>query len=260
MVDAVTIPVKTLGACGIVALATAACAPMRMSAQAGYTQTAVSGQIALESDGGGSSSSKQDIESAFGLGDAQGSPWLRAQAHFGVPVLTASGFWLKESGTGVLDASFGGLPVATPVATDLELGCGKFSLVFGIDAGPVKLSPGLAIDVFDIDFRATETTLGNREEIDELLAVPMLLLRAEAPLEALNFVAEIGYLETPEVDGNDGSFLDVEAMIECVVLGQCSVIAGYRLLDLDAKGETDSDSFVTDLQIRGWFVGGGIRF
>jgi hypothetical protein len=260
MVGAVTMRAKTLGVCALL-LTVAGCAPLRTKVQAGYTQTAVSGDMALES---GSSSSpalaSQDIESAFGLGDAQGAPWLRAQVDFGVPVLTGSGFWLKETGTGVLDENFGGLPTATPVASDLDLGCGKFSCSFDIDIGPVKIAPGLAVDVFDLDFTVTEISLGNREEIDEIVAVPMLFLRAEASLDVLGFVGEVGYLDSPEIDGNEGKFLDVEAMIECAVLEHGILVMGYRLLDLDANGEADEDSFAVDLQIRGWFVGGGIRF
>jgi hypothetical protein len=262
MVGAVS-PIKRLGPCAVLALAMAGCAPVRMTAQAGYTQTAVSGEIALESGGGSSSSpatSTQDVESAFGLGDQQGSPWLRAQADLGVPVLAASGFWLHDSGTGVLDESFGGLPAGTPVATVLELGCGKFSCTFDIDLGPVKLSPGLAVDVFDFEFRATETTLGNREEIDEILAVPMVFLRAEGSHSVFGFTAEAGYLETPEIDGSQGRFFDIEAMVECAVLAQGHLVVGYRLLDVDGKGESGADSFAIDIQIRGWFVGGGIRF
>src|SRR5262245_8896349 len=192
MVAAVTIPKKTLGACGILLLTATGCAPLRVSAQAGYTQVAVSGDMALESgSSSGPPQTSQDIESAFGLGDEQGSPWLRVQFDCGVPVLTASGFWLKETGTGVLDENFGGLPTATPVTSDLDLGVGKFSCTFDIEFGPVKLSPGLAVDVFDLEFSVTEISLGNREEIDEILAVPMLFLRGEASLDVLGFVAEV---------------------------------------------------------------------
>ena len=263
MVSAVTIPTKTLAACGVLLLTAAACAPVRCKAHAGYTQVAVSGDMALESGGSSSGNpptSSQDIESAFGLGDQQGSPWLRMEADFGVTVLTASGFWLRETGTGVLDENFGGLPTATPVASELDLGCGKFSCTFDIELGPVKLAPGLAVDVFDLEFRVTEISLGNREEIDEILAVPMLFLRSEASLSVFDFIAEVGYLDTPEVDGNEGKFLDVEAMVECAVFEHGSIVAGYRLLDLDANGDADEDSFAIDLQIRGWFVGGGTRF
>jgi hypothetical protein len=261
MVPAVTIPTKTLGACGILLLTAAGCAPLRITAQAGYTQTAVSGRMGLESGSSGSPpQTSQDIESAFGLGDQQGSPWVRVQADFGVPVLTASGFWLKETGTGVLDENFGGLPTATPVVSDLDLGCGKFSCTFDIELGAVKLSPGIAVDVFDLDFKVTEISLGNSEEIDEILAVPMAFLRGEVTLDVLGFVAEVGYLDSPEIEGNKGKFLDAEAMIECAVLNQVSLVAGYRLLDLDANGKAGEDAFAIDLQIRGWFLGGGIRF
>ncbi|HEX5050886.1 MAG TPA: hypothetical protein VFZ65_03860 [Planctomycetota bacterium] len=237
----------------------AACAPVGVTAQAGYAQVALRGDIALTDDMG-SGGTRQDFDSAFGLGDERGSPFVRAQVDFGVPVLTASGFWLRESGSGVLDETFGGLPAATPVDSDLELTVGKFSCTADIDLGPVTVSPGLAVDVFDLYFRVREQALGNSEEIDDILALPMLFVRVEGRFGGLRLGADCGYLEIPDLDRNNGRFFDLEALAEWTVLSEASVFCGYRFIDLDAKGDTDTQSFAVDLQIRGWFVGGGLRF
>jgi hypothetical protein len=239
----------------------AACSPIGVTAQAGFTQMTVGGDIALATGTGGTGSApRQDVGTAFGLGDPQGSPYLRAQADLGTAVLTASGFLIRESGRGELDASFGGLPASTPVFTDLQLGCAKLSCTFDIDLGLVKVSPGLAMDVFDIRFRAEEQTLGNAEEIDEVVGVPLLFLRAEGGIGVVDLTAEIGYLEVPRIDSAKGRFLDAELMASVSVLPLAHLFAGYRHIDLDATGDTGTDSFGVDLQVRGWMIGGGLRF
>jgi hypothetical protein len=239
----------------------AACAPIAWTAQAGYMQLELGGDIALASGTGGTGDApKQDVGTAFGLGDQRGSPYLRAQADFGSIVLTASGFQFRESGRGQLDASFGGLPAATPVATELKFGCAKLSATFDIDLGPVKVSPGLAMDVFDLEFRAEELSLGNAEVIDEVVGVPMLLLRAEAGIGIVDLVGEVGYLETPRIRSSKGRFLDVELMAECPVSSSVRLFAAYRFIDIDAKGDTGTESYGIDLQVRGFVVGGGLRF
>lgn len=238
-----------------------ACSPIGWTVQAGYMQLAVGGDIALANGTGGTGGApKQDVGTAFGLGDRRGSPYLRAQADLGSFVLTASGFELRESGQGSLDASFGGLPAATPVATDLTFGCAKLSATYDIDLGPVKLSPGLAMDVFDLEFRAEELSLGNAEVIDEVVGVPMLLLRAEAGLGVVDLVAEVGYLETPRIRNSEGRFVDAELMAACSILPLVHLFAGYRFIDIDGTGDTGTESYGIDVQVRGFVLGGGLRF
>ncbi len=221
----------------------------------------VSGDIALTSGTGGvTAAASQDIESAFGLGDPQGSVYVRGQADFGVPVVTLSGFQFDEKGEGMLESTFGGLSASTPVNTELEFANVKISCSFDIDLGPIKLSPGILVDVFDLHFKATETTLGNSEEIDELVPVPMLFLRGQADLPVGSLIVEVGYLDTPEKDNSKGRFFDLEAMVECNLSPMIEVFAGYRRIDIGARGETDVDSFDVDLTIDGWMIGGGVRF
>ncbi len=231
------------------------------SAMVGYTQMAVSGDIGLSTGiGGVPSTARQDIESAFGLGDEVGSPYARGQADLGFAVLTASGFLFEESGSGVLNSDFGGISASTPVDTTLDFFNAKASLTFDIGVGPVTLAPGLAVDVFDVEFTARETTLNTSESIDELLFAPLIYLRAEVELGGLTGIGEIGYLQTPEVDGAEATVLDAELMLQLELASNLGLFAGYRLLDLDGYGESGDESFDIDLQIRGWMVGGVLRF
>ena len=247
---------------GLLALfALTACAPIGWTAQAGYMQVAVGGNFALASGTGGiGSAPEQDIGTAFGLGDQRGSPYLRVQADLGSVVLTASGFQFQESGQGQLDASFGGLPAATLVSSDLQFGCAKLSATFDVDLGPVKLSPGLAMDVMHIEFRAEELTTRSAEVIDEVVGVPLLFLRAEAGVGIVDLVGEVGYLQVPRSGTSTGRFLDAELLAECTVLPLLHLFAGYRFIDIAATGDTGTESYGIDLQVRGWLIGGGLRF
>jgi hypothetical protein len=238
----------------------AGCAPVATSLQAGFTQVSVDGDIALaEGTNGTGGVPAQDLRSAFGLGDPQGSPYLRGVFDFGGPVVTASGFIFSEKGRGTLDANFGGLPAATPVASSLDFGVLKLTGSYDFDLGPVTLSPGLAFDVVDLDFTVEELSLGNREEIDEVVGVPMLFLRTSGELGPVTAVGEIGYVEA-EIDSSKGSFLEVEAFLEVSVSSRLHLFAGYRYIDFDATGDTGTDSFDVDLVVRGWSIGGGIDF
>ncbi|MCC7064014.1 MAG: hypothetical protein IT456_14490 [Planctomycetes bacterium] len=237
------------------------CSTVGVTGQVGYTNMSVGGNMALASGTGGvPSSANQDVGSAFGLGEGQGSPYLRGQIDCGVPVFTASGFLFEEAGSGVLNATFGGLSASTPVNSTLEFANLKLSSTFDIDLGPVKVSPGLGLDLFDLRFKATETTLGNSEEIDELVPVPMLFVRGEADLFLCSLVAEAGYLQTPDINGTKASCLDLEAMLEWSLAPMVQVFAGYRRIDIDWRGETDTESYDLSLTVDGWMIGGGLRF
>jgi hypothetical protein len=239
----------------------ASCTSYGATGQAGFAYMKVGGGLALDSGTGGSVASiEQDIDSAFGLGDAQGSPYLRGQIDAGVPVLTASVFWLKESGQGQLDDPFGGLVTGTTVDTQLDLTVAKIAATFDFDLWLLKLSPGILFDVFAIDFDARESVLGSSEDIDEMVFVPMPFLRAEAGFGPVNATAEIGYIDVSGLDNSGGRFLDFEAMIEFYPLPLGHLFTGYRYIGIDANGDSGTESFATDLQIQGWVLGGGLRF
>jgi len=238
----------------------ASCASYGLTGQVGYARMKVGGDLALDSSGGSSGAIEQDVESAFGLGDSQGSPYFRGQVDAGGPVFTGSLFWLREDGQGQLQDAFGGLPAGTAVASRLDLGVAKLSAVYDFDLGPIKLSPGVLFDVFALDFSARELTLGSSEEIDDVVFVPMPFVRAEGGLGPITAVGEIGYLEVSNLGDNEGQFLDIEATIEVHPIPLGHLFVGYRYLGIDGSGDTGDEAFATDLQIQGWVIGGGIRF
>lgn len=238
----------------------AACATPRFAVDAGYTQMKVAGTVALaNSIGSLNGAVEQGIDSAFGLGDQRGSPFLRVDAAFGGPELFASGFSFAEHGRGVLAANFGGIASATPVNSEFELLATKIGAAWSFDLGPASIAPGLAFDVFDFDFRASDS-VGNAEIIDELVAVPVLMLRAEGGLGPVRLRGEVGYIEGRGSEGSTNRFLDAEAAVSWSPAASWHVLAGYRHIGVDATGETDTQTFAIDIDLRGWFVGGGIAF
>ena len=175
-------------------------------------------------------------------------------------MLTGSAFSVSEEGSGTLATTFGPLSAGTAVRSKLDLANAKVSLTHDFGFGPVKISPGLAVDVVDFRLTASEPTFGNEGEIDEFLPLPMLFCRAEGDIGVVAILAEVGYLDVPEVEGAEVALLDLEAMLEWRVLPTVQLFAGYRLIDVDGFGETSDTSFGLDVQLEGWFIGGGIRF
>jgi hypothetical protein len=226
---------------------------------AGYTQVAVSGDLGLTTGTGGVSN-VQDIEPAFGLGDDQGSPYVRAEADLGFARLTGSAFRFEESGEGVIDGAFGNIPSGTQTRSNLEFTNVKASLGFDFGLGPVSISPGLALDVFDMQFVARDPVSQATEEFDDVLFLPLLNLGAEVELFGIAAAAEIGYLKTPEIDNAETEVLDFEAMLRWDFGSNLGVFAGYRYIDLQGEGETGGDSVDVNFQVSGWTIGGMLRF
>jgi hypothetical protein len=241
-----------------VSLAASACSSWSGTGEVGYARLALRGDLALD-DAGDGSTSEQSLRSAFGLGDDRGAPYARGRLDVGPLALSGSVMSLQENGEGVLQSRFGGLVAGTPVASDLDVAIGKLAAAFDLRFGPLHVQPGLAMDVVDLDFTVRETVLGNREEIDELLGVPLLFLRGEVAAGDFLATAELGYLDIT-AEGDGGRFLDAEARLQWTPVTPVSLAVGYRHLGIDAKGDTNAGQVGVDLTLSGWFVGGGLRF
>jgi hypothetical protein len=232
-----------------------ACTPVAVTAEVAYARLRVDGDLAIDSG----SAAAQDIEAAFGLGSERDAPYARVTADFGGPELRASGFLLREGGAGVLSSAFGGLPAGTAVTAALELGNAKLVADWPLALGAVTVAPGVAFDVFAIDFRATSSP-GNYEEVDDVVGVPLPFVRAAAALGDARVGVEVGWLDASDLTGTAARFADLEASAGWQLSPRWSLAAGYRWLSADAEGETATDTVAIDLRVHGWFVGGGIVF
>jgi hypothetical protein len=242
------------------ALACTSCQQVKVTAEGGYTQMAIEGDMALDVVSGGGAGSLRQDESAFGLGDPQGSPYVRAKVDFGVPVLKASGFLFEEQGQGRLTANFGNITAGTDVRTDLDFTNVKGSLTFEIPLGPLSLAPGVAVDFIDLDMVVQDTLGIVTEDIEVQAPIPLLFLSAELDLGRAGVVGEFGYMQVHNYRGVDGAFVDLELLADLRLSGAVHVFGGYRYIDLDADGDIDNQSFVVDLSVSGWIIGGGVRF
>jgi hypothetical protein len=239
------------------------CTQLGASAHVAYASFAVDGDFGYVSGAGPSSVSvAQDVESAFGLGDDQSLPYVRATLDAGVPVLSVSAFRFEDAGDGVLEANFGDsgtLVAGTPVHTDFEMFAAKAALAFEISLGPVSVAPGIAVDYIDLDVRVRDR-IGIADEAAELTApVPLAFVRGQVDLWLVTGILELGYMSV-DIDDVDATVFDVEVLAMLQPLPRLDLFVGYRMIDVDADGEVDGDRFETDLQIGGFMVGGGVRF
>jgi hypothetical protein len=237
------------------------CFSLGIQAQAGYGRMSVGGDLGYVS-GSTTASIKQDVRSAFGLGGDQGAPYARVVVDTGVPQLSVSAFTFSDSGTGTLTTNFGSSPIliaGTQVHSDLDLTNIKATYAFRIPIGPVSVSPGVGVDFFDLSVKVRDLIGIASETVDLNAPIPIGFLRGEAALGPVDLIAEVGY-SAVSVKDVDGSFLDVDLMALYNVASLVDVFVGYRSMELKVDGLIDNDSFDTDLTVRGFLVGGGVRF
>ena len=239
-----------------------ACTIPTLEVQAGYAQLSLDGDMGYSN--GNTVAVEQGVESAFGLGDSQGSPYGRAQIDFGVPVLTVSAFDFEDEDRGRLgnQVSFGNLPGivgGVPVQSKVEMMHAKVSCAFEIGIGPVSISPGLAIDFFDLQIDVSDAFSIAREQIDVSGPLPLGFLRAEVDLGIVSAFAEAGYI-TADIDDLDGEVLDIEAQLVVHPAALVELFIGYRYVNMVLDGIIDNDTIGTDLTVSGLIIGGGIRF
>jgi hypothetical protein len=243
-----------------VAIATLpSCYQFAVSAHAGVARLALDGDIGYV--GGASATSvAQDVDSAFGLGDDQNTVTGRLAIDTGVPVLAVSGFLFDEQGRGVLQSNFGNTFAAgLPVRSDFELTNVKGSYAFQIGMGPVSISPGIAVDYFDLSLEVRDQFGFGVERAELQAPIPLGFLRAEVDLGIVSLLAEGGYMKI-DVDDVEMKLLDIEAMLMIRPTAMLDLFVGYRLIELDGDGDIDGDTFEADFKLSGLMIGGGIRF
>lgn len=236
-----------------------ACYQFEVTAQAGYAMLSLDGDFGYV---GGSTGATidQDIETAFGLGEDEGAPFAKVALDFGTPTLSASGFFFDEEGSGTLTANFGdNLTAGTTVLSEFELTCAKIAYAFEIPLGPVSISPGLAVEYVDLGFNVRDTFGAATEDVQLQAPIPMLFLRAEADISIVTLLVEAGYISV-DIDDIEAKLLDVEALVEVNVTNWLNFFAGYRMIEFEADGLIDNDTYDIDLGLSGFLVGGGFRF
>ena len=202
-----------------------------------------------------------DVQEGFGLREKMDSPYGRVEVQALIARLQVSGFQIDQTGQGTLAVQFGDIPVSTPIETTLDMTNIKGELLFDlIDIGPVRISPGIGVDYFDLQLESRSlavTTL--RESLDAQAPVPMLFVQAELDLGVVDFVADIGGMKA-DVEDADGTAIDIELLARVRPLDHVEIFAGYRHIILDVEGKADGQDYLSDLELSGFIIGGGIYF
>ena len=247
--------VAALWCCGLLLTS---CGIARVSGYAGYTQTQLSGDLGL-APGSLSVNTSADVEDDLNLGES-GSPYVRVEAGGGPISVTVSAFRYDSSADGTLTGSFGNIPAGFAVQTDAEIINLKAAVMFDlINFGVVRISPGLAVDYFDIDVQVTATSFSAFDRVDVVAPVPMLFVQVAADVGPVGATVDLGGISVDLPDA-EGTFFDLEAMLRVEPFDHVELIAGYRWISIDADGEADGQAFDADLELQGWFVGGGVTF
>ena len=241
---------------GLLLLALPACSLPTAEVQAGLALLSIDGDVGYV-EGSSNASIDQDAESACGLGGTKGAPYIRGQLDLGMPVITVSAFSFEDEGQGVLDADFGSLSTGLAVNSTLEMQALKAAISFDIGLGPVSISPGIAVDYFDLSIEATNGL--TTEQVDLNGPLPLGFLRATVDFGTLGAFVEAGYVAA-DVDEVEGEMLDVEAQLVYRPWSALELFAGYRLMHLELDGVIDNDTVDSDLTISGLIFGGGLKF
>lgn len=240
-------------------VALTACSTPEFAIQAGYAQLSLDGDVGYL-DGSTTVATEQTLDSAFGLGDDQGSPYGRLELDTGVLHWSVSGFAFEDEGVGTLTADFGAnLTAGVDVHSSFDLTNAKAAMAFDIDMGPVSIAPGLAVDYIDLNMVAEDSPGVYHEEVDLQAPIPMLFLRAELDFDWVALVAEGGYVAV-DVEDVDAKMLDLEAQLVVRPWSALELFAGYRSIAIEAEGLIDDDSVDIDLTLSGFVLGCGLRF
>lgn len=236
------------------------CADLEFRAYAGYLQTELSGDVGLASSGSPNVVSA-DINIGDSLGiDDDGSIYARVEAEVGILRVTVSGFQYQSNGVGTLQADFGNIAAGLTVDTDLKMNVLKGAVTLDlIDWGYVRVSPGVAIDYFDVDLTSRAVGLGVSEDLDIDVPVPMPFVQAEVELGPVGLTVGGGGMKVNYSDV-EGTYWDVEGLLRYSPVPYTEVFAGYRWIDVHGGGTADGQDYDTDLTLQGWFVGGGLVF
>ena len=247
----------------IAALLLSACTGLRARAYGGIQQTTLQGGVALDNSAGSLSlgANRADIDADLGLDDREYSPYVRAEIGLPIGSATVSGFRFNQTGAGTLTGGqFGDIPAGTQVTSFMKFTNVKVAAHYDLfDIGVLRLSPGVGVDFIDFDLQVTELGTSNYERVDNRVYVPMLFAQAEANLGILAATLDVGYMQA-SLNNAKGSYLDVEALIRVSPSPFVEIFAGYRLIELDARGVADDRRYDADLTLHGWVLGGGVTF
>ncbi len=199
-----------------------------------------------------------DLEEGLDLDDRDIVPAASVAVEWVGLRVQVSGFQTDVEGEEVLGSDFGGIPAGTLVDTEGKLRNLRATLVLsGIDAGIVKIRPGLGVEY--IDFEIDADSIATTEKIEAFAVVPVAVLNGEVEIGPVRLVADVAGMYGNYED-LEGTLIDGEATLRLGIGGPAEIFAGYRYLEGDLEGTTDGIPFDVALRLHGPIAGIGIRF
>ncbi len=249
-----------LGAC----LGLASCKSIEESeVHAAYMHTDLQGDVAVGPSSGGANlaARRNDITGDLGIDDSQPAILFGGSMKTPIGRFGGSIFWFEDSGSGTLARDFGDIPIGATVASDFEFLNAKTYWVYDVLEGRNwRVSPGVAVDFFDSSTTVRAQNASQAfEEVDVFAPVPLAFLDAQLDLADFSLNAQGGGMQITLTDGL-GTYWDAEASVRFRPTDQVDFRAGYRFLSMDTGGDAGSRNAEVDLQVQGWFLGGGLHF
>ncbi len=154
--------------------------------------------------------------------------------------------------------NFGGQSYTSGTMVESDLDVDYFRMDWGwqflnIGDGAVKAGPLLGVKAFMLDVSLDAPALGISEAEDFIIALPTFGAIVDINMgEKFNLFAEVSGLPSADY----GHFFDTEIGIKFIPIKNLSIIAGYRIIDIELE---DDDSY-GEMDITGPFFGATFRF
>jgi hypothetical protein len=219
----------------------------------------VDGDVAISSSSGTASTSAD----ALGLDEDTIVFNPRIDASWGGLDLMLSGYRGRFSGSGRTEGQFdlGGVVIAAGEDVDSRLDLGQASLLATWDLVPgnlIDLGIGLGASAFDVDARVRSQSSGDEVETDEVFVVPLLAARAAVTLGDFQLGLHWSGIVV-DVGDVDARFHDFDLMARWCFLDTGSIVgalvAGYRLMLVDAEYDDGGSRVDVDLDFHGPYFG-----
>jgi hypothetical protein len=236
------------------------CAEAAYRADVGAMFPIVKGKIALQNASGSLAlgNNQNDIDSNMGLGDTEVSPYVHLQMDTDKHRVRVHGFMLDSEGSGTLSGAFGEIAAGSQVTTSMDFYAVQATYAYQLFGEEHwRLAIGAALGGYGLDVAARSAS--GREEVETSILVPMPYFEGELFFGPVLVGADAGFMGGDFGDG-DGNFLDAEGYVKVRPTPDFEIFGGYRYIVLDAFGNASGRDFDADLDIAGFFLGGGIRF
>lgn len=237
----------------------AACANNTYHLDAGVMFARARGEVALQNSAGTLAlGDNQHSLGSMGVDETEASPYVDLEAVRDVHHFRISGFRLDSEGSGTLTGDFGDLVAGTPVTASIDfINVGGAYIYDLMRDDTFRLGVGGQLGYYQLDVEARSA--GGNESVRTEVFVPMPCVEANVYLGDLTLGA-FGSLMGADLGDASGRYIDFESTVRWRVLPELELFGGYRYVLMDAYGEASSRDFDADVEVNGWFMGGGIRF